>query len=271
MSDEDIEAELQVTINSLNQETVKGRYVDLFKGSNLKRTAIIVATNFFQQATGQAFASSYGAIFISQLGGVNPFDMMVITACVNLVVVTSTLFLADRVGRKTLLFAGAAVQTCALLTMGSLGVQDPVSSDRKIGIVAMLTTFTAGFSFGWAPLCYVVTTEIPALRLRDYSQRTASAVNVVTNMVVTLIIPFLMNDDYAGLQSKVGFIFGSVAVGAMAFTFFCIPECRGLSLEQVDYCFTKGVGVRHFQKEGRVNLEEAVVADELSIKPKESA
>lgn len=59
--------------------------------------------NFFQQATGQAFASTYGAIFIKDIGTVNPFTMTIVNAIVNLVMVFIGLYLTDRVGRRYVL------------------------------------------------------------------------------------------------------------------------------------------------------------------------
>lgn len=66
----------------------------------------------------------------------------------------------------------------ALFAMGGLGTPAVITPAMKTTIVAMLSIFNVGFDIGWAPLTYVVTTEIPALRLRDASQRTASVMNV---------------------------------------------------------------------------------------------
>jgi SP family sugar:H+ symporter-like MFS transporter len=64
--------------------------------------------------------------------------------------------------------------------MGGLGTTVNPSVAVKTAIVAMVTVFSVGFSLGWAPLTYVVTTELPALHLRDQTQRIASLVNVAT-------------------------------------------------------------------------------------------
>lgn len=74
---------------------------------------------------------------------------------------------------------GSVVQIAALFSMGGLGVQTPVSSDHKVGIVATMTIFGGGFAIGWAALTYVVTTEIIPLRLRDNGQRVASLINIL--------------------------------------------------------------------------------------------
>tara|TARA_R110002060_G_scaffold16435_2_gene22855 strand:+ start:841 stop:1014 length:174 start_codon:yes stop_codon:yes gene_type:complete len=56
--------------------------------------------NFFQQATGQAFASTYGTIFIKGLGTINPFNMSIVMSVINLTLVSTGLFLNDRIGRR---------------------------------------------------------------------------------------------------------------------------------------------------------------------------
>lgn len=61
-SQEEIDTEFRGLQYALEHEEEAGKFVEIFKGGNLKRTGLVVAINFFQQATGQAFASQYGAI-----------------------------------------------------------------------------------------------------------------------------------------------------------------------------------------------------------------
>ncbi|KAL1801703.1 hypothetical protein ACET3X_002045 [Alternaria dauci] len=194
-SQDEIDAEFRELQLALEYEGEKGKF----------RTLLVVAINFFQQATGQAFSS------------------------------------------QPMLLAGAAIQTVALMTMGGLGTTSNVTDGHKIGIIAMLGLMTAGFGVGWAPLCYVVTTELPALKLRDHTLRLGFFVNVCLNFAVNFSIPYLIYPQYAGLDSKVGFVFGSIAAACVVFTYLCIPECKGKTLEQVDDMFQKRVPLRQFR------------------------
>jgi hypothetical protein len=83
---------------------------------------------------------------------------------------------ADTV-RKLLLFS-SCVMIAGLLTMASLGVEDPVTTPRMKGVVAMIVVFGCGFASGWGPLTYVVVTEVTSLRLRDHTSRFGFAINV---------------------------------------------------------------------------------------------
>jgi MFS transporter, SP family, sugar:H+ symporter len=75
---------------------------------------------------------------------------------------------------------GVVVQIGALFAMAGIGTAAIVTTPMANGIVALLTIFGIGFSIGWAPLTYVVTTEIMSPRLRDITARFAFLVNVVT-------------------------------------------------------------------------------------------
>ncbi|WYZ41399.1 hypothetical protein EsH8_V_000294 [Colletotrichum jinshuiense] len=246
MSDADIDLEFSRIQQSLLEEPEQGRTKELFQGVNLKRTAIAVGMSFFQQATGQAFASQYGAVWVKSLGTLNPFDVTLGSSALTSCLIITCLLLTDRVGRRKILMVGSTVQAAALFTMAGLGVPSPVPRGNKSGMVGMLLLFGAGFGLGWGPLTYVVVTEIPALRLRDRSQRASSLVNIFMNFLVNFTLPYLLNAPYAALQSRVGFIFGSIAVCSGLFVFLCVPECKGRSLEEIDRMFHEGVPVRHF-------------------------
>jgi hypothetical protein len=96
----EIDEEFAALQYALERELEQGRYTEIFQGKNLKRTAIVVGMNFFQQATGQAFASTYGAIFIRDIGTVNPFTMTIVISIINLAAASTGLYLVDRLGRR---------------------------------------------------------------------------------------------------------------------------------------------------------------------------
>ncbi|KAM0327110.1 hypothetical protein ACHAQA_006238 [Verticillium albo-atrum] len=236
----DIQSSLAVTVE-------KGSFKELFQGTNRKRTLITIGTNIFLQLTGQNFSSVYGTIFIQSLGTVNPFAMSCVSTSIGLVMVLVTQFLSDKTGRVPLMIAGAFIQTAVLMTMGGLGtVRDP-SDSIKNGIVAMSTLFTVGFCLGWAPLSHVVAAEIPTNALRDLTYALGSVFNLVIQFSISFSIPYLLSPQYAGLGSKVGFIFGSTAFLALLFSWFCIPECGGKTLEEIDELFLRGVPIRKFR------------------------
>lgn len=65
-----------------------------------------------------------------------------------------------------------------------------------------------------------------------------------------------MDDAYAGLGPRVGFIFGTVAFVAVSFSWFCVPECSGRTLEEIDRLFLEGVPIRSFKTHALADQEE---------------
>ncbi|TGJ82197.1 hypothetical protein E0Z10_g6576 [Xylaria hypoxylon] len=241
--------EFQSTINLT--VTSNPQFKELFHGSNLRRTLIVIGVNVFLQITGQNFSSVYGTIFIKSLKTINPFTMTSINTAVNIFMVFVTQYLCDITGRVPLMVTGAIIQTGALFSMGGLGTVASPSLSIRTGITTMVTIFGVGFQLGWAPLSHVVAAEIPTTQLRDQTYALGSVFNIAIQFVVSFSVPYLLNAPYANLGSKVGFIFGSTAFLAIFFSYFCIPECSGKSLEEIDELFLDGVPIKDFKKEGK--------------------
>ncbi|KAJ8112649.1 hypothetical protein OPT61_g5023 [Boeremia exigua] len=257
-SEDEIQQEYQEFQNNLEINVEKGKVMEIFQGKNLKRTLIVVGVNVFLQLTGQNFISIYGAIFIRSIGVVNPFTMTSANSAIGIVTVLAVQLLTDKFGRVPLMATGALIQCGSLFTMGGLGTQANPSYAAKAGIVSMVTVFTVGFQIGWAPLSHVISAEIPSQRNRDATYALGSICNIAIQFAVSFSIPYLLNEPYAGLGSRVGFIFGSTAVLALLFTVFCIPECKGKTLEEIDELFLEGVPLRKFGKTGAVEHREVV-------------
>lgn len=98
-TDEEIEAEFREFRSTLDRTVEKGRFRELFQGSNLKRTLIVIGVNVFLQLTGQNFASVYGTVFIKSTGVIDPFSMSSINTSVAIVAVLLCQFMTDYTGR----------------------------------------------------------------------------------------------------------------------------------------------------------------------------
>lgn len=165
---------------SLAEEQNQGTYTDLFRGSNRKRTLIAIGMNFFIQATGSPFTAAYGTLFVQSLHSLNPFQYSLMSSCINTFACFTAIYVTDKVGRKPLLMTGSILQVVWLFTMGGIGTAASPTAAQTQVIVAATALSSASLCFSWDPLNYIVTTELPASRLRDKTQRVASMVNVVT-------------------------------------------------------------------------------------------
>ncbi|KAI9152327.1 Epoxide hydrolase srdG [Paramyrothecium foliicola] len=219
-----------------------------------QRTMIVLGTNFFLHGTGNAFANRYGTLFYKSISTVDPFALSCIQSTVVLVVSITTLFLVDWIGRRPLLIGGSFVQLSGLLILGGLGLV-PRTYSSSAGIITTVMVFVSGYTAAWGQLSHTITAELPSAEVRDLAYATGSLLAVATQAAVTFSLPYLLNPPYAAPGPKVGFIFGSITVLGFIFAIFCVPECTGKSLEEIDVLFNNNVPVRQF-KGARVVFEE---------------
>ncbi|KAK7923543.1 hypothetical protein PG985_007614 [Apiospora marii] len=261
-SNDEIEGDSREYKATINNALHQGHFEELFQGRKFPAAAVFM---WALSLTGQNFTSVHRTYFIGTIGVVKPFAMTNVNTAIEIVMALVTQSLTDVVGRIPFMLGGATVQMGALCTMGGMGTIPGPSLPVKTGIVAMVTVFGVGFQLGWAPLAHVIAAEAPTQRLRDKPFAVGSVFNIAIQILVSFGVPYLLNAEYAGLESKVGFIFGSTAFGAILFTWFCIPEYSGRTLEEIDWLFLRGTAIRDFGKAGRVFDGEAVEGQTLEV------
>ncbi|EGX87921.1 sugar transport protein, putative [Cordyceps militaris CM01] len=226
-----------------------GQFVAMFSRQHRECTAVCVGLLFFQQSTGQSFASQYGTLFVKALHTINPFSVALGINAIDIGAIIICMALVDRVGRRSLLISSAVLQTASLIIMGGLGVvahasdtaqgAASASTGAKAGIVAMLMLYSFGWSFGYAPLAYVVAAELPSPFLREYTLRLAYSVKLIMEFVISFTYPYLEDVNKGHLGGRLGFIYGSIAFLALIFSVFAVPETKHIELEDMAIVFEK--------------------------------
>lgn len=220
-------------INPNHQSRIRN-FFTIFTRPHIRRTVIVIFLLFFQQSTGQSFASHYGTLFVKALHTVNAFSVTLGTNAIDIVAILVCMLLADQLGRRPVLIASAALQAAALMTMGALRTADPQNTAAKEGIVAMLVLYMFSWSLGYAPLAYVVAAELPSMTLREETLRVDYTVKLVMEFVISFTCPYLEDADEVNLGGRLGFIYGSIAVLAFVFSVIWVPETTCVELEDMD-------------------------------------
>ncbi|KAF5373744.1 hypothetical protein D9758_000707 [Tetrapyrgos nigripes] len=214
-------------------------WFDLFRGPNLRRTTIATVVFAFQQLTGQAFSSQYGTVFYIRAGLANmAFTYSLINTAVSVVVCFMGMVMIEYLGRRPVLISGAFFQSLWLFLVAGIGGSAGTPTRRHM-MVAAFMLFNFSFSYSWAPLSYVVASEVGTGALREKTMAFSSMVNVVCAWLVSFTLPYLLNPPFANLQAKVGYIYGSIAAVAMIYAIFFVPETKGRSLEELDELFER--------------------------------
>ncbi|KDE04829.1 hypothetical protein MVLG_04793 [Microbotryum lychnidis-dioicae p1A1 Lamole] len=218
-------------------------YLDTFRsgpGKNALRTWTGIGLQALQQLTGINFIFYYGTTFFQNAGITNPFLITVATNVVNVCMTVPGMWAVDRAGRRPLLLIGAAGMLVSQFIVAAVG--DAVATTNLAGqhvLIAFVCIFIAFFAATWGPLAWVVTSEIYPNSIRARCMSLSTASNWLLNFVIGYSTPYLVNKvpGSAGLQSNVFWIWGGCCVLCFIFTYFYIPETKGLSLEQVDILY----------------------------------
>ncbi|KAF8887271.1 general substrate transporter [Gymnopilus junonius] len=247
------------TALTVEQQASQGGYAACFKNNEDRNgwrtwTGIlmqgVMATTYWHQ-----LHFYYGTTFFQQAGIQNAFIIQIIADVVNTVMTIVGVNLIDRVGRRRLLLIGAAGMCISEYIVAIVGVTaghpHAVANGVAVNLTAqrVLIAFTciyiAFFAISWGPVIWVLTGEIFPLGIRAKSMSLAVASNWLWNFGIGYATPYLVNPTTTGVNGikaanlgvKVFFIWGSTCIGCLIFTYFFIPETKGLSLEQIDLLY----------------------------------
>ncbi|KAL9035422.1 MAG: hypothetical protein Q9180_004870 [Flavoplaca navasiana] len=231
------EYELQV----VPQGSYWSSWANCFKGSlwkpssNVRRTILGTSMQMMQQWTGVNFIFYFGTTFFNQLGTINnPFLISLITTLVNVCSTPISFWTIERFGRRPLLIWGAlGMLICEFLVaiMGTVDGDNPATVRAMIAFICIYIFF---FASTWGPGAWVVIGEIFPLPIRSRGVGLSTASNWLWNCIITVITPYLVNEDKAFLQAKVFFLWGALCTACFVYAYLLVPETKGLSLEQVD-------------------------------------
>ncbi|OBZ74137.1 putative glucose transporter rco-3 [Grifola frondosa] len=243
--DPEVQFELNEIRTSLQEELALGEYsyLDCFKFNENKiafRTLTGIFIQAWQQLTGINFIFYYGTTFFQNSGIKNPFLISIATNIVNVFMTIPGMWGIERFGRRSLLLWGAAVMLVCEFLVAIIGVTISVHNTAgQRGLIALVCIYIAAFASTWGPIAWVIIGEIFPLNVRAKAISLSAASNWLWNFGISYATPYLVNPGKgnANLGSKVFFIWGATCTGALVFTYFCIPETKGLSLEQIDLLY----------------------------------
>jgi SP family sugar:H+ symporter-like MFS transporter len=114
------EAEVAAIDEALQHQVDKGPWLDLFRGTNARRTMIASVVFAFAQFTGQAFTSQYGPRFYTTVGlGSMAFTYSLINSAIGLLTCGIAMIAMDRVGRRPIVSTAHELNRLQRLTSSS--------------------------------------------------------------------------------------------------------------------------------------------------------
>ncbi|KAH8678230.1 general substrate transporter [Xylariales sp. PMI_506] len=235
-------------------DTWFGSWAACFSGSlwqpnsNLRKTILGTSLQMMQQWTGVNFIFYYGTPFLKSTGAVsNEFLLSVVFNIVNTLSTPFAFWAVEKIGRRPLLLWGALAMMISQLIVAVVGVTvgfnhtHPDTSSVTGGTaadnikavqaqIAFIAIFIFSFATTWGPGAWIVIGEIFPLPIRARGVALSTASNWLWNLIIAIITPYMAG----ALVSSVFFVWFGLCTCAFVYTYFLVPETKGLSLEQVD-------------------------------------
>ncbi|KAK0611997.1 general substrate transporter [Immersiella caudata] len=238
-----------------------GSWANCFKGSlwngnsNLRKTILGTSLQMMQQWTGVNFIFYYSTPFLQSTGAIsNTFLISMIFTIVNVLSTPISFYTVEKWGRRTILLYGALGMLICQFLVAIIGVTvgfnhtfevpsstpggDPVNIANNISAVnaqiAFIAIFIFFFASTWGPGAWIVIGEIFPLPIRSRGVGLSTASNWLWNTIIAVITPYMVGTRRGNMKSSVFFVWGGLCTAALVYTYFLVPETKGLSLEQVD-------------------------------------
>ena len=208
----------------------KMRFAELFKGKTGKIVLIGTLIAAFQQITGINAVIMFAPDIFQAAGSAKGDSMMqaMIVGLVNFLMTIVALGLVDKKGRKTLLLWGAVGM---IISLAYLSYEFARPVQNGIGVLVALLIYISFFAASFAPVMWVIISEIYPNRIKGMAMSFSTAVSWLCTFLTVYFAPIIQGT--LGLQYLFG-IFGLFSIIAFIFVKLWIPETKGKSLEQIE-------------------------------------
>ncbi|GAB2960622.1 myo-inositol transporter IolT [Streptomyces pseudoechinosporeus] len=186
-----------------------------------------------QQITGVNTIMYYGTQILTDAGFAadSALTANIANGVISVLATFVGIWLLGRVARRPMLMAGQMGTTSALLLIGVFSLVLPSGDGRAYAVLAMTVTFLAFQQGAISPVTWLMLSEIFPMRMRGFGMGVAAVVLWLTNFVIGLVFPSLV--DGIGI-SNTFFLFVLAGLCSLAFVKLYVPETKGRTLETLE-------------------------------------
>eukprot|EP01018_Ginkgo_biloba_P034383 Gb_38531 [translate_table: standard] len=231
VSDGQIEETLRSLQDALEDQEQEANFWEIFQGSSLKALTIGGGLVLFQQITGQPSVLYYAASILQSAGFSAASDatrVSVILGFFKLLMTGVAVLKVDQLGRRPLLIGGVSGIVVSLFLLAAY--YNFFGGAPILAVVALLL-YVGCYQVSFGPISWLMVSEIFPLRTRGRGISVAVLVNFASNALVTFSFSPLR--EFLG-ASFLFAAFGVIALLALLFVIFYVPETKGLSLEEIE-------------------------------------
>ncbi|WQF84389.1 Putative major facilitator, sugar transporter, major facilitator superfamily [Colletotrichum destructivum] len=232
-------------------------WADCFKKGCLKRTQVGVFLMFFQQFVGINALIYYSPTLFATMGLDHNMQLIMsgVLNCVQLVGVIPSLWTMDRFGRRWILLVGSVGMTIShtviAVLVGLYSNDWPNHTTQGWVSVAFLLLYMLVFGATWGPVPWAMPSEVFPSSLRAKGVAISTCSNWINNFIIGLITPPMVQETGFGAYV----FFAAFCLLSGIWTWFCVPETNGKTLEQMDEVFGDRTGLDDVAKKNQIFRE----------------
>jgi sugar porter (SP) family MFS transporter len=242
------------------------QWKDLAEPSNRKRVLVGVFSFIFMQGAGSNAINYFSPRIFKSIGLQGQATGLYATGIYGIVrlicVIIAMYYVVDKFGRRNMLMGGAAVMLIAMWFIGAyIKIAKPGNSPHLTAggyaAVTFIYVFAVGFCFSYAGVPWIYCAEIFPLHIRGIGMALCTTTHWLFNFIIARSVPYMVSNIGYGTY----FVFATCLTLSIPFVYFCVPETKGLSLEEIDLLFG-GTGPSSLVAAG---LEEAKMGDAVRV------
>ncbi|KAF7317305.1 MFS transporter [Mycena chlorophos] len=234
----------------LEENAEKPRYIELFQGTDLRRTLIVCGIYAAQNLAGNLIANQ--AVYFFEQAGMSTntaFALGLITSALQMLFVALSWILTTYYGRRPIYLWGTAFNVVMLI---ALGIAASVPHDAWTSAANAQASFglivSVIFTFAAAPVSWCVIAETSAIRLRPQTTGIGRATYYIVEIPCIFLASWMLNPTGANLGGRCGYVWGATALVCLVVAYFYLPEMKGRSYREIDIMFKRRIPAREFEK-----------------------
>lgn len=244
--EEDAEAHVAEVRSTLSSPEDKS---SVFKSWMLMPVFVGVGMMFMQICTGINTIIFYTTTIFKIAGFADNISAIYATigiGAVNFLMTFVAIFFTDKWGRKPLLYIGLWGILIALTSLGvAFHFAEALGPNLKWIAVGSLVVYIASFSMSLGPVAWIMVSEILPLKIRGFAMSLCTVANFGFNFIV--VLSFLPLIHSIG-EAYTFWIFSGITVLCLFFTYYLVPETKGISLEKIEKNWHDRVPARQFEQ-----------------------
>ncbi|KAM3522296.1 hypothetical protein MY4038_008685 [Beauveria bassiana] len=243
------EIRMQIEERSTLRLTRRQQFEKLFQKGVRNRMGIGMGLMFFQSFTGVNIITYYAPRIFETLGITGTSTKLFSTGLYGcfktLGMIAFTFVVVERVGRRNGLIWGAVLGCLPMFYLGGYVLKaDPAGAAAHgmtqrdgAGYFAMVCVYFNAFIIcaTWQGITWTYASEIFPLDIRMLCVAITTAVTWLGSFIIARSTPYMITDLGYGTY----FMFGGFVTAMGVWAFFCIPETKGVMLEDMDSLFAQ--------------------------------